>query len=125
MRLTLPEATPVWTSSLSSFCTNHTGVATPVPSRLYVVMLRYLPRNVHVTGAPSVRVSSVVISSPYGSLAHGHSLMIMVTWCRRFDQRPADGHRRLRLAVLGGTVPAACAARVSGVCWAYQRVRAC
>jgi hypothetical protein len=34
MRLTLPEATPVWTSSLSPFCTNHTGVATPVPSRL-------------------------------------------------------------------------------------------
>jgi len=67
MRLTLPEAVPVRTSSLSPSCTNHTGVATAVPSRLYVVRLMYLPGNVHVTGgAPSMCVSPVVISSPSG-----------------------------------------------------------
>jgi hypothetical protein len=45
MRLTLPEVASVWTSSRPASWTNQTGVATPLWSRLKLVMLRYLPLN--------------------------------------------------------------------------------
>jgi hypothetical protein len=43
IRLTLPDPSAVMTNSRSLSVANHTGVATPEPSRRKLVMLRYLP----------------------------------------------------------------------------------
>ncbi len=43
IRLALNDSGSVMTSSRPSSITNHTGVASAVPSRLYLVRLRYLP----------------------------------------------------------------------------------
>jgi hypothetical protein len=52
----------VWISSRPFSITNHTGVATPVPSRLKLVTLRYLPGN---------RASSPSWSGPAGRSGSG------------------------------------------------------
>src|SRR6516162_4175811 len=55
IRRALYESASVTTRTLPASATNQTGVATPVPSRLKVVRLRYLPLNCGGAGLGRLR----------------------------------------------------------------------
>src|SRR5512132_2466217 len=109
MRLTLPEVASVWTSSRPSSWTNQTGVATPLRSRLKLVMLRYLPPN---TGGGTVvcwwrsgwsrnAISLIVPASVFFSGLRARLAPTGWRWWRRRSHRirdllPGDGGEESR-----------------------------